>query len=385
MIMDKSNESQAMKRWMILLFMTLCVLCRPCGAQELSGYAGVMPSVVVQDNGETYWQGLIHNRLNFGWQFSEYFRIDAAARNRLITGSTAMVASSGAGADADWADLSWNWATDGNVVGNTALDRLYITFEKDKWKLQLGRQRINWGQTFVWNPNDLFNTYSFFDFDYPERAGSDAFRATWFHSATSSSEFAAGINRAGKATVALLHHRNFRNFDYQFILGEMAETDLVAGMAWSGDIKGVNFRGELSYFHPARNVADTSGVAAMSVGVDYIFSNSLMLQAEALYNSSVPASGDGLFALYSAPLSAKQLSVSKWNLFAQASYPFSPRLNGSLSGMWLPGLKAAYAGFTADFSLGNNLDLSAIAQYFASSGTGGMQVLLGFIRLKWSF
>ena len=34
-----------------------------------------------------------------------------------------------------------------------------------------GRQRINWGQTFVWNVNDVFNAYSYFDFDYKERPG----------------------------------------------------------------------------------------------------------------------------------------------------------------------------------------------------------------------
>ncbi|MCG8318265.1 MAG: hypothetical protein MI921_02070 [Cytophagales bacterium] len=38
----------------------------------------------------------------------------------------------------------------------------------------IGKHRINWGKSYVWNPNDVFNAYSFFDFDYEERRGTDA-------------------------------------------------------------------------------------------------------------------------------------------------------------------------------------------------------------------
>jgi hypothetical protein len=263
---------------------------------------------------------------------------------------------------------------------------LNITFEKEKWKLQAGRQRINWGQTFVWNPNDIFNTHSFFDFDYPERLGCDAFRATRFHNATSSSELAVSVNHESKITAALLHRWNRNNIDYQLIAGEQAETDFVAGGAITTDIKGLNIRGEFSYFHPIKNLADTSGIIAVSVGADYIFSNSLMLQTEVLYNNA--SSGNGLLGLLSAPLSAKNLSISNWNVFAQASYPITPRLNGSLSTMYFVDIQSCYAGLSLDYSVIENLDFSFIAQYFSSLGNsnlGNMQMLLGFARLKYSF
>jgi hypothetical protein len=349
-----------------------------------------MPSVIWQNqSSDIWWQNLLHNRLNFGLQLSENLRVDAGMRNRLMTGSEAMIDPESAGSDNGWADLSWNWATGQKALGNTAFDRLNITFERDRWKLQLGRQRINWGQTFVWNPNDIFNTYSFFDFDYPERPGGDALRATYFHNETASTEFAVALNREGRATAALLHHWNWRNVDYQLIAGEQAETDIVVGGAWTGDFSGLNFRGELSYFHPVRHAADTGGTVAVSIGADYIFANSLMLQAEVLYNNvGNTFAGNGLMGLYAAPLSAKYLSICDWNVFAQASYPVTPRLNASLSGMYFVDIQSCYAGLSMDYSVAENLDFSFIAQLFSTVGhssLGDMRFLLGFARLKYSF
>jgi len=369
------------------LFTVHCSLAAT--AQDFSGYLSGMPSVIVQQpGGDVWWQGLAHNRLNFGLRIADFWRIDAGVRNRLMTGSEAMLSPENVGADKAWADLSWNWASGRQVVGNTAFDRFYLTFEKEKWKLQLGRQRINWGQTFVWNPNDIFNTYSFFDFDYVERSGSDAFRLTYFHNETASTELAASVNHEGKTTAALLHHWNWRNFDYQLIAGEQTEEDFVVGGAWSGDFKGLNFRGELSCFRPFRNFADTSSIIALSVGLDYMFSNSLMLQTEVLYNKTNATADNSLLGLYSAPMSAKNLSICDLTLFGQASYPITPRLNSSLSAMYFVEIKTYYTGLTFDFSLADNLDLSGIVQYFSTlprSRLGNMRFMMSFARLKWNF
>jgi len=385
-----------MNRIITKLFFGCLLFCySPLVAQELSGYVSGMPSFIIQSpTGDwllpsSEWQALAHNRLNFSWQISEHLRFDAGMRNRFITGSEKMINPESIGADAGLIDMSWNWASGKNALLNTTFDRLNFTFEKNNWKLQAGRQRINWGQTFVWNPNDIFNTYSFFDFDYPERPGCDAFRTTYFHNETSSSELAVSVNRDSKITAALLHRWNRNNVDYQLIAGEQAETDLVLGGALTSDIKGLNFRGEFSYFHPIRNLADTSGIVALSVRADYMFSNTLMLQAEILYNNvGKDFSENGLMGLYSAPLSAKHLSICNWNIFAQASYSIVPRLNCSLSGMYFIDVKSRYTGISLDYSVIENLDCSIITQFFSTFGNsrlGDMKVLLGFARLKYSF
>ncbi|MDR1557390.1 MAG: hypothetical protein LBS88_10240 [Tannerellaceae bacterium] len=360
-----------MKR--VVIFLCLTGAAFALSAQKsrpgLSGYVSDMASVIAQYPGNRWmWENLLHNRLNFGWQFAENWRLDAGMRNRYIVGNLG--------------------EKDSEL--HVTFDRFYLTFEKDQWNLQLGRQRVNWGQTLVWNPNDLFNTYSFFDFDYVERPGSDAFRATYYHSPTASTELAASLNASHRVTAALLHHWNRNNFDYQVMGGLYAESDIVVGGAWSGDFSGLNFRGEFSFFQPVgRQSADTALVIAASVGMDYVFSNSLMLQAEVLYNNVSSAfSSAGLMGLYAAPLSAKYLSVCDWNLFGQASYPLTPRLNTSLSAIYFAGIQSYYTGLSLDYSVIENLDLSFIAQYFAATekaGLGNMQILLAFARLKYSF
>ncbi|MDR1644559.1 MAG: DUF1302 family protein [Tannerellaceae bacterium] len=360
-----------MKRFLMLLCLALIAgsMAAQTGKPELSGYVSDMVSVVAQRPSATWaWENLLHNRLNFGWQFAANWRMDAGMRNRYIAGNLG----------------------DKEHELHATFDRLYLTFEQGPWNLQLGRQRVNWGQTLVWNPNDLFNTYSFFDFDYVERPGSDAFRATRYHSPTASTELAASLNASHRVTAALLHRWNRNNFDYQVMGGLYAGSDIVAAGAWSGDFRGLNFRGEVSLFHPTDSLpADGSGfVIAASVGMDYMFPNSLMLQAEALYNNGGNASSAGLMGLYEAPLSAKHLSISDWNMFMQASYPLTPRLNASLSALYFAGIQAFYAGCSLDCSVAGDLDLSFIAQYFAASdiaGLGNMQILLAFARLKYSF
>ncbi|MDR1859805.1 MAG: hypothetical protein LBR06_02635 [Bacteroidales bacterium] len=387
--MDRKNGTISVKTFCIILLL----LCRPVHAQkaELSGYVTDMPSTLyVNMPGQTewYWENLIHNRLNFGWQMNDVWRIDAGMRNRLVAGSSYLVQPEEMSFDKGRIDASWNlFNTAGRIPSllNVAVDRFYLTFEKERWKLQLGRQRINWGQTFVWNPNDIFNAYSFFDFDYPERPGADAFRGTFFNSETAYTEFAVALNHYGKATAALMHHNNIYNTDIQVLAGLIEETDIVVGGAMTSDFNGLNLRIEASVFQPYSSREDSAATVAVSVGTDYIFPNSLMLQAELLYNNTRQP-GNMMSLLNASELSAKRLSVSEWNLFAQASCPVSPRLNAAMSAMYFINIKGLYSGISIDYSLLENLDISGIIQYFTTtSGHSEMSACLGFIRLKYVF
>ncbi len=392
----RNHKEKPMKP--LLLIFVFCLIAYSSVAQdnpkkfEFSGYVSDMPSVILQNpDTATLWENLLHNRFNLGWQANDHWRLDAGMRNRLIVGNIVEQPGYAESIDFDkgWADLSWNLVNSKNALLNTSLDRLFVTFEKDKWNLKLGRQRINWGQNFVWNPDDIFNTYSYFDFDYVERPGCDAFRGTYYHNETAYTELAASVDHFEKVTAALLHHWNWKNFDYQLIAGIYTQSDYVLGGAWSGDFKGLNFRGEFSYFQPVKHFSDTTGTLAFSLGFDYLFKNSLMLQTEVLYNNvGGKFSANGLLSLYTAPLSAKYLSVCNWSIFGQATYPVTPRLSAALSGMYFVEIKSCYAGLSLDFSVLENLDFSLITQYFTTIGQsnlGTMQSWLGFLRLKYSF
>jgi len=367
-------------------------LCSPpLWAQELSGYVGTMPSFTVQQPGGHVWgQALVHNRLNFGWQMAETLRADVGMRNRFLTGSEALLDPQGMRNDFGWVRLSWNWAQDKRAVGNTTFDRLSMTFEKNAWKLQAGRQRINWGHTFAWNPNNIFNTHAFFDFDYPERPGADALRATYFHDETSASELAASVGHDNKVTAAFLHRWNWEKMDFQLLAGTLAQSDVVFGGAWTSDFHGFNFRSEFSYFHPLSNTGKARDVVALSFGADYMLPHSLMLQAEVLWNnaSMQDVGKAGPMGLYSAPLSAKVLSFSRWNFFAQAVLPLTPRLEASWSAMYFVDIQAWYTGLLLEHSVVDNVEFSFCMQFFSVASKvklANMQALLGFARLKYIF
>ncbi len=86
-------------------------------------------------------------------------------------------------------------------------------------------------------------------------------------------------------------------------------------------------------------------------------------------------------------LSAKYLSLAQYSLFAQASYPVTPLLSASLSGIANPNDGSWYFGPAFTYSLQNNLELMATGQlFFGDQGTefGDIGQLL-FGRLKWSF
>ena len=393
----------------LFIFSSFCIL----NAQnvEFSGYLNDMPSGIWlnQPKSTFFWQNNVHNRLNFGWQINKYFHFDASTRTRLLTGSSQMLDASEISVDKGVVDLSWNVFAGEKTALNLSLDRLNFTFEKNKISLTLGRQRINWGQNFVWNPNDIFNTYSFFDFDYPERAGCDALRAIYYQSAVASSELAVSIAHKNEITAAAMHRWNWKNIDFQVIAGvinaggtkfspnspvdsiSFNPADLILGGAWSGDIKGISCRGEFSYFHSLEKNTDFTpqNVFSASVGMDYSFSNSLFLQTEFYYNTINRTNGlmdNGIMGIYSQPLSAKNLSFAQWNIFIQASYPFSPRLNGSISSIYYPDRNGFYAGFSLNYSLVQNLDLAFFMQtFYISLNPKPLECILGFVRLKYSF
>ncbi len=156
-------------------------------------------------------------------------------------------------ADQGWVDMSWNILNEQSFFLNTTIDRLWADFNYGKFQARVGRQRINWGQTLVWNPNDVFNSYSFFDFDYVERPGSDAIRLQYYPGSSSAMELAVKADYRDHITASALYRFNKWGYDIQFLAGYVNSEDLMAGAGWSGAIGSVSFRGEASWFQPAGN------------------------------------------------------------------------------------------------------------------------------------
>jgi hypothetical protein len=359
---------------------------------SLNGYVTNMQSFLFQKFTEDWTSdNIIHNRLNFNWHnTSNSINTVFELRNRFISGESVesnpdypkMIDM-----DNGFIKLSDNIFTGTSYVLNSKIDRAYVDFTKDKFQLRIGRQRINWGQCFTWNPNDLFNAYSFFDFDYVEKQGSDAVRLQYFNTNTSTLEFAVKADKNKKITSAILYRFNKWKYDIQFLAGILNEEDYVIGTGWSGNISGASFRGEVSYFQPKHNFADTTGVLVASLGSEYTFRNSFSIQFEVLYDQNKGTGINDFVDFYNMDLSAKNLSLTKVSIMLQGSYPITPIFNVSLAGMYFPKLNGMFLGPSFTWSLTNNIDFSLIMQSFAGQLVKRQteHYNFSFLRLKWNF
>jgi hypothetical protein len=329
----------------------------------------------------------VNQRLNFGWTPMNKLSFTAQLRTRHMYNQSAL--------DTAYFNVhdGFVWQ-DGKQYLASTFDRLNLKYTQEKFEITVGRQRINWGQSFAWNPNDLFNSYSYLDFDYPERPGSDAIRLQYYNSSTSVTEFAGKIDRENKITLAGLHRFNRSGWDIQLLGGLLGSEDAVAGAGFTGNLHSVSLYGESSFFRPVKNFSDTTALAMIDLGCSTTLRNQLGLQFEGLWVSK-EMNINSLYSFFEATMDVKKIAFSRINLFGNITYPITPLINGSLALMWFPdtgGISGFYTGPTVDLSLGNNMALTFIAQYFKGtfpdSGNLLLQkqtLLLSFVRMKWNF
>ncbi|MGB8489866.1 MAG: hypothetical protein WCE64_02295 [Bacteroidales bacterium] len=355
----------------------------------LHGYISSLQSVVFDSlSGPFQVDNLLHNRLNFRGYISDRITLAAEFRNRLFTGDLVRLGSFYSdliGFDPGFVDMSWNLASEQSFLINTKVDRLWLDLHYDKFEVTLGRQRINWGQTIVWNPNDIFNAYSFFDFDYIERPGCDAVRVQVFPSPSSVTEVAVKVDNMNDVTASALYRFNKWSYDFQFLAGYFNSEDVVVGVGWSGAIGSVSFRGEGSWFEPFEEFPVSTGTLIFTTGIDKIFKDNSVAQFQVMYCNN-PLKLNNFNSLYSGDLSARDLAFSRFTAFGLYTWAVTPLLNLTLSAMWFPDLSGYFAGPSLDYSLSENVDFSLYWQHFNSIISGERTRLnLGFLRVKYSF
>jgi len=318
---------------------------------QLNGYLKDLVTINVADD-STLLDNLIHNRLNLKWYPNDHWTGVLELRTRAFFGDQVrtinQISETGfprysdlVDVNNDFFDLSWVIVDEERFVLHTIIDRVSIQYTQADWEAKLGRQRINWGTTLVWNPNDLFNAFSFFDFDYEERPAADAIRLTRYTGFASSVELAVNLADELKDFVAAgLWKINKWNYDLQF-LGSYVREDIALGMGWEGNIRTSGFKGELTYFIPSVDSNDNNFLVTLSW--DHSYESSLYLHGSVLYNlkGEMELSDLALFDLRG-ELNAKDLSPYKYNLFLQSSYQFHPLILGGIATIFYPGDNALF-------------------------------------------
>lgn len=355
---------------------------------SLSGYVKSLESVYVLDKADSILvDHLLHNRLNFKWKFAPKFKAVVEMRNRIFYGEVIRLQPDFADqlGTYDLLDLSFTWIKGKSLVAHSNIDRVYLQWSKNKLEARLGKQRINWGINTVWNPNDLFNAYSFFDFDYEERPGTDAIRLQYYSGMLSSIEVAVkAVDSLKNLVAAGLWKFNKEGYDFQ-LLGGVMEQDLAIGLGWAGNIRKAGFKGECTYFHPYEKISDTSGILAATLSFDFILKNSTYFVASVLYNSNAGKAGPVNLLTYD--LSAKNLSPFPLTFFAQVGYPFSPITGGGLALMYAPKNHTLFINPSLSYSIKENWDIDLVGQLLFAE-VGQVYRDLGqyfFLRLRKSF
>lgn len=358
-------------------------------AFHLNGYVKEMQTFTIAQ-GQLFSDHLLHNRINFKAQ-AKKITVAVECRNRVIWGET-IKKHPGYGkqfdVDRGLVDMTFNVVENSDFVLNSTIDRAWLAWETEGWALRMGRQRINWGINLAWNPNDLFNAYNFVDFDYQERPGSDAIRLQHFTKSMAQYELAYRPDKnRDKSIIAGLYKFNKKGFDIQFIAAHYL-TDYVLGTGWTGFIKDLGFKGEVSYFHPRKQFRDTTGVLVSSVSLDYTFEKGVYINLAGLYNSGGTGSGN-LSQLQTTfvNLSAKNLMPTQYTAFLQVAGNFTPIFSGGLSTMYLPSVDGLFFIPTLGYSIKENWDLDFVGQLLFAPYQSKFSNISNavFVRIRWSF
>ncbi len=357
---------------------------------SFGGYVKDLRSIAISSgNGSDMVVGnQIHNRLNVRFEADSNWTFALELRNRLFYGESIKASPDPlAFIDYnDYFDLSTVWLKETYAIGHSVVDRAYIDYHRGKFEARIGRQRINWGISSFWNPNDLFNAFNFLDWDYEERQGSDAIRLQYYSGFASHLELAARMSRSIDSTVAAALWRfNHWNFDWQLLAG-IARGDMALGAGWTGYIGSIGLNGEAAYFHPYRNFPDSSGSLSLTAGLSYLFPCNLYINYAFLYSSQGRNDFAGVSPLSFMDISAKNLSPFKYNMILQSMFPATPLININAGLLYSPGSNAFifFPGIT--FSLSDNMDFDLLGQFLALKINGqNINQEIIYTRLKWSF
>ncbi|HCT30368.1 MAG TPA: hypothetical protein DIW31_06465 [Bacteroidales bacterium] len=360
---------------------------------EVMGYIKDIQNVFIPKPDSMYWlsDNTLENRIQLKYYPQSWLTADVQVRNRFMYGDFVKSIPNYRGyidQHMGFFDLSAMWGDNKSFIAYSEIDRLNLLFNINKWQITVGRQRVNWGIDLIWNPNDIFNTYSYFNFEYAERPGADAVSVKYYTNATSFVEAVYQMDKTfDQSSIGGLYRFNTHEYDIQFLGGKM-KTDFVVGLGWSGNVGKAAFRGETSYFRDYKEFSDSVGVLVSSISMDYSFSNTLYLQGGFLFNSSGATKDVAAVDLFSQQVaSPKTLSKGKYNLFAQATGQLTPLVSPGIAIMFNPSDKSTFISPSVTLSVTENFDFSAVGILFLGKENTEYQNIgqLVYIKFKWNF
>ncbi|MDP3979877.1 MAG: hypothetical protein Q8Q33_00530 [Chlamydiota bacterium] len=178
-----------------------------------------------------------------------------------------------------WLDLDTEILDHDDVLWRHSLYRGYMELRTEILSLSIGRQRIDWAVTRLWNPLDLFNPILPQSIEQTERVGVDAVNFELFLSDLSKIQFVYAPQDSLKdSSMAGRYIVTVGTYDYSLMFGEFRNAELI-GISFDGYIKDAGFRGEATV-----NLEEGEDFIRASIGYDYTFANGVYALLEYFYN-----------------------------------------------------------------------------------------------------
>ena len=377
--------------FMLAYIIPTCVFCQENQKETktlfMSGYIKSMSSVSISDGfRDVSFNTLTHNRINLKWKPSEIFQVAGELRNRIFFGEEirrTVNFTSGLRNQNEGLDLQKIWFNTRSIVGHSNIDRLYVSLKKNKWSFRVGRQRVNWSITNTWNPNDIFNSYNFLDFDYEERPGADAIKVQYQIDDFSQVELVYSKILNSKNIFASRYFFNKWKYDFQIISGRHKEK-YTLGLGWAGNIKEVGFKGEAQYYFRAKNSPSRMNICSE---LDYLVDKGWYIQAGILYNSIGLTKSIDRWETLNLNLSPENMMPGRWSMISGIRKEVTPLLNVQANIVYSPGVNLLLLLPGVTYGITQNIDIDVIWQSFFISLNNSFQEIkhIGFLRGKWSF
>jgi len=357
---------------------------------SISGYVKYLNSNSFQNLDYLAIDNQLHNRINFKLYTNDNITFDLQIRNRIFWGESLKK---------PYFKDYINHKTDINLSGflidkkaillHSKIDRLSLSYNIGDWEIKVGRQRVNWGKTWAWNVNDIFNAYNFLDFDYEERPGSDAISVLYNYGESSSIQavYSYGID-LNHSIIALRQQFNYKEYDVQLIAGNYF-TDYVFGLGWEGYIKNAGFKGESSLFVPKESDTNVETAVLTTLSLDYFFKNGIMLLGSVLYNSNGISELDEFNVQFflSESLSARNIMPNTLSFLLQSTLQIDPVSSGSFGIMYMQDFNALALLPSYKYTIRDNWDADITGQlFFGKKDDKFTNIQNGiYLRLRYSY
>ncbi len=359
---------------------------------DLNGYINYRINGNFVQNENDYFEQSIQQRFNYEYRFSPHVQFNAGMRNRLIYSDAVDTAGYAETIEYDsgYVDLSTNQMKHDEVVLNSQFDRLFLTWQKNDWLIRSGRFRINWGMTTIWNPNDIFNTYSVYETDYLERPGTDGILMSKKLNYASGFEFVFSPEEDQEQhSYAGRYYFNYESWDVQLLVGR-SNQDNVFGLGFSGSINDAGVRGETSYFDSVSEDGDIQkdSTVISTLELDYSFISQRNWRVKTGFlHTSIPYIPENSVTYLTQQLSVRTLSFTEFTGYAEVEFDLTSLNRSSLSAIYYQD-ESLYLIYTNSYSLSDNLQLTANIQHFDGSssslfGRGPATIVSTLIRWDW--